>query len=466
MKSFKLDRRAILRGAGIAVALPVLDAMLDSKGLFHGTAEAQTRMMQKRLFTWFFPGGVDPGDWYPDAYGTGYVMKPSLQPLAANRAHVTLLGGVNLNVNMGDGDAHGKGTACFAAGAPLTPTASTGHSIDQAARVDLGMPGESTLNLALEGKPCCFTAGGITNVADVYGEISWQPGGAVVAQRDPVMVFDSLFGALPPTDPAAERERRYESTILGYVRADITRLQARLGASDRQRLEAYLTTIRELEQQIMMMASEPVCARPDRPSSTSTGVSNNRYSTARAKIMMDLMAVGAACGLRRFGSFMLGNGSNNSGCANRAILADEISAGRVPGRDRATAVELDEHSAAHDGDTPVRRYDQIRLYKSYHMTLLNYFADKLKSFTEGSGTVLDNTVIFAGSELSDPVAHSHNNMPIVLVGHGGGAIPGGRAVQCNNAPVGNVLLTLLRAVGSTRASIGNSTGTIPAILGM
>ncbi len=466
MKSFKLDRRTLLRGAGIAVALPILDAMLDGKGLLHGTANAQTRMMPKRLFTWFFPGGVDPGDWYPDAYGTGYVMKPSLAPLAGNRAHVTVLGGVNLNMNSGDGDGHGKGTGCFSTGAPLTPTASTGHSIDQAARVDLGTMGESTLNLALEGKPCCFTAGGVSNVADVYGEISWQPGGAVVAQRDPVMVFDSLFGALPPTDPAAERERRYETTILGYVRADITRLQARLGASDRQRLDAYLTTIRELEQQIMMMATEPACTRPARPTSGAMGVENNRYSTAKAKIMMDLMAVAAACNLRRFGSFMLGNGSNNSGCANRAILADEIRAGRVPGRDASTAVELDEHSAAHDGDTPVRRYDQIRLYKSYHMALLNYFAEKLKSFSEGTGTVLDNTVIFAGSELSDPVAHSHNNLPIVLVGHGGGAIPGGRAVQCGGVPIGNVLLTLLRAIGSTRARIGNSTGTVPAILGM
>lgn len=465
MKRTRLDRRTLLRGAGIAVALPVLDAMLDDKGLFHGTAYGQTRTPPKRLFTWFFPGGVDPGDWYPDTWGTGYVMKPSLAPLAANRAHVTVLGGVNLNMNTGDGDGHGKGTGCFATGAPLTSTASTGHSIDQAARVDLGMPGESTLNLALEGKPCCFTAGGISNVADVYGEISWQPGGAVVAQRDPVMVFDSLFGALPPTDPSAARERRYEATILGYVRADITRLQARLGASDRQRLEAYLTTIRELEQQIMMMAMEPMCTRPDRPTSATVGVESNRYTTAKAKVMLDLMAVAAACNLRRFGSFMLGNGSNNAGCASRRILADEIAAGRVTGRDRSTPVELDEHTAAHDGDMPVRRYDQIRLYKSYHMTLLNYFVDKLKSFNEGTGTVLDNTIIMAGSELSDPVAHSHNNLPFVLVGHAGGAIPGGRAVQCGNVPVGNLLLTLLQAIGSTRTRIGNSTGTIPAILG-
>lgn len=133
--------------------------------------------------------------------------------------------------------------------------------------------------------------------------------------------------------------------------------------------------------------------------------------------------------------------------------------------DGAQSRGCDEHSAAHDGDMPVRRYDQIRLYKSYHMTLLNYFAERLKSFSEGAGTVLDNTVIMAGSELSDPVAHSHNNLPFVLVGHAGGAIPGGRAVQCGGVPVGNLLLTLLQAIGSTRTRIGNSTGTIPAILG-
>jgi hypothetical protein len=452
VKPFRLSRRALLAGTGVGVALPLLDAMVDSRGLLLGTAGAQTTPIPPRLFTIFFPGGMEPASWTPTATGSGYTLTDSLMPLAGHRADMTVISGMNLNVG-GTGDNHARGTGCFATAAELTMTASTGTSVDQVAQEELAA-GRRTLVLALQSKPS-GTFGGVTNTGDIYGEISWSQarGGVVEAVRDPARVFTTLFGTGPtmPMDQTAERARRYEQSILSYVRESTTRLQGRLGTADRQRLDAHLTVIRELEMRIastMMMPMGATCTTPAAPG-TPAGPTNSNYSTAKLRQMMDLMAVAMACDLSRFGSLMMGNGSNNGGVANRAIAG----------------AELDEHSAAHDGDTPVRRYDQIRIYKRYQMAQVSYLLDRMASFTEGGSNVLRNSVVFVGSELSDPVAHSNDDMPIVVAGRAGGRIASaGSHVRFNGRPMGDLFLTLLRSLGSTATRIGNSTGTLPGIL--
>src|SRR5262249_21196301 len=162
-------------------------------------------------------------NWHPTATGANYELTDSLMPLAAHKGAITVVSGVNLAVNTGEGDGHARGIGCFATGAPLTMTGSTGTSVDQVAQEAIGGDKRS-LNLAFENKPG-GTFGGVTNTGDIYGEISWSQarGGVVEAVRDPMQVFRELFGAGPVNDPNAVRAQRYEQSILGYVRDSTTR---------------------------------------------------------------------------------------------------------------------------------------------------------------------------------------------------------------------------------------------------
>lgn len=433
---FTLSRRSFLRGSlGTAVALPFLDAMTQS-------ARA-AGLGPRRFLTFYVPCGIHMPGFTPAAGALG-TLPTILSPLESVKQEITVISGLRNRAAEAGADGagdHARGTGTFLTAQRLLKSdvdIRNAISVDQVIANHLrstGYTGLSSLELGCEG------GGSSGNCDSGYScaytvNIAWagaaQP---LPKETNPSSVFDRLFAGV---DPGASREeslkrKLYRQSVLDVVKGDAARLNARLGARDRAKLDEHLTGVRELERQL---ESEPVvtCTPGARPSQSGD-------PTAYVRSMLDLIANAVACDRTRVATFMLGNGGSNR---NYSFIG----------------VNAAHHESSHHQGDPAKQ-TQLQNIDRWEMEQFAYLVGKLRSIDDGNGeTALDNSFVYFGSELEDGQSHSHNNLPVVIAGRAGGSITPGRHVRTDGRSVADLYVTAMAALQVPQGSFADSSGAL------
>ena len=437
-----VPRRALLRGMGASVALPLLDAMLPAM-----TALARTPARPvRRLGFVYMPMGCDLARWTPPAEGHITALSPTLQSLAPVANQVTILS--NLELKNAYPGTHATSNAAFLSAARAKWTESTDYylatTIDQVAARQLG---RETLLPSLEmSMDLLQTVGQCDNgYACVYqNNLSWSsPTTPLPAEAHPRLVFERLFGdGGSATDRQAALRRR--ASLLDVLHEDIERLQRTLGAEDRVRVGGYLDTVREVERRIQK-AEAQVADAPlpdlDRPAGVPAAYADH------ARLMFDLQLLALQGDVTRVITFQLARETSNR-------TYNEI------------GVSDPHHPLTHHGNDPdkVARMAKIN---AFHVSLFASFLETLQATPDGDGSLLDHSLYLYGSGMGDPNVHDHVNLPILVAGGGGWSQPGARHVRfAEPTPLANLHITLLERAGVRLDAFADSKGRIDELLSL
>jgi hypothetical protein len=444
-----LSRRAILRGVGAAVALPVLDAMVPA---FATAKSVAGSVSPARMVFVYVPNGIDMRNWTPEALGENFALTKTLQPLAAVKEDVLVLSGlIDRNaMALGDGPGdHARASASFLTGVHPKKTAGSdilaGVSVDQLAAQKVGKETRlASLELSCEEGHLAGNCDSGYSCAYV-NSISWRtPTSPNPPEVNPRDVFERLFGSDENAgDPAARaRTARMQQSILDMVADDTRRLQAGLGSTDKRKLDEYFTSVREVERQVEMMERQiadksvatPTMAKPD-------GIPI-RFDE-HARLMFDLLAVALQTDTTRISTFIVAHEGSN-----RAY--------------REIGVPDGHHGLSHHRNDPALM-DKLALINNYHMQQFAYFLQKLKGMKEGDGSLLDRTMIVYGGGISDGNRHNHDDLPILLAG-GSSVFRTGRHVKFDKgAPITSLYVSMLDGMGVPTANFGDSQGQLTGL---
>jgi hypothetical protein len=445
-----ISRRTLLRGMGVTMALPFLEAMTPAGGvkaaakrvrlacieMVHGSAGATTFGMQKNL-------------WSPASVGRGFDLGPSsLAPLEPFRDYLTIVS--NTDVRNAEafelpeiGADHFRSSAVFLTQAHPRQTQGSdvraGTSLDQYYAQKFGQDTPiPSLQLCIESVD---QAGGCSyGYSCVYTDtISWAaPGAPLPMVRDPRAAFDALFGV--GATPAERAERRAEDkSILDLISNQIGRLRRELGAADRARLAEYLEDVREIERRIQRVEAYNQSGEPRDMPEAPVGVPDS--FSEHVKLMFDLQALAFASDTSRVFSFKMGRDASS-----RVYPESGVTTGFHP---------ASHHQGRED------RIIEFQKINTYHVGLVPYFLKKLKDTPDGDGNLLDNSLIVYGSPMGDSNIHNHKKCPLFFVGKMGGQLKGGVHLKAaDGTPMANVFLGVLHKLGfDDMDTFGDSTGT-------
>ena len=436
-----LPRRTVLRGLGASLALPLLDGMVPAYAALRKTAANPVR----RLGVCYVPNGMEMRAWTPAGEGRELDLSQILQPLAPFRSQVNVLTGLADKVAVprpgeGIGD-HARASATFLTGVHVKKTEGAdiraGVSMDQiAARtlgaetqlasLELGVDSVETLGACDAGYSCAYT-----------NTIAWRTATTPLPmENDPRAVFERLFGSTDSTDAAARLARiRQDRSVLDYVGDRVAGLQQTLGPGDRTKLDQYFDAVRDVERRIHRAEEQsdreiPLFEQP-------AGIPDT--FEAHSRLMFDLLALAYQTDLTRVGTFM---------------LSREVSGRAYP----EIGVPDSHHGCSHHQNDPAK-LEKLAKINTFHMQQFAYFLDKLQSTPDGDGTLLDHSMLIYGSGISDGNIHFHMDLPVVMVGGGGGALKGGRHLRyANDAPLTNLYVSVLGKLGIPVEQFGDSTG--------
>ncbi|HYP12643.1 MAG TPA: DUF1552 domain-containing protein [Bryobacteraceae bacterium] len=437
-----LSRRTLLRGAGAALSLPWLEAMTPR-------ACAAAKKAPVRMAVLYMPNGVHPEMWTPAEVGSSFPLSPTLEPLADLKDRLLVL--TNLwNEGAKGSEGHYIKTSGF-----LTCT-----TVTKTLGVDLNCNGVSMDQLAAQrtGKltPLASLELGIAPVATgvdknvgytrVYGShIAWSgPSSPVAREINPALVFERLFRATRGQGASTKDDLLLLDRVLG----DAKELRTNLGASDRHRLDEYLSVVRSLETRLQR-ASAPEHRdwkprAPLSPDSKPAGIPKEHAEHVR--LMLDMIALAFQTDTTRIATFMFGNAVSN---LNFSFLEGVTGA---------------HHSLSHhqkDAD----KLRQYQLINRWHVEQYAYLLRKLEAMKEGDSNVLANSMVVFGSGLRDGDKHDPHNLPIVVAGSAGGRLGTGRHLSITpDTPLANLWMTLLDAFGTPVERFADSTGPLTQIL--
>ncbi len=436
-----LPRRTFLRGMGASLALPLLDAMVPSMTALAATAASPVR----RLGFVYIPMGAHIEQWTPKGVGKISELSPTLASLNSVIEQITVISNLELKNAYSPGN-HATANCSFlsAAKAKMTEGADfeLATTVDQIAAKQIG--GQTPLPSLELAMDLLTTVGNCDNgFACVYqNNLSWSsPTTPLPAEAHPRSVFERLFGE---GDSASERaaELRKNASILDWVTDDISRLERELGASDRNKVNEYLDTVREVERRIQKaekLTGDNRLPDVDRP----IGVPPSYGEHAR--LMFDLQALALQGDVSRVITFQL---------AREASTRTYSEAG----------VTDPHHPISHHSNDPAKLATLAKI-NAYHVSLFASFLQKLKSIPDGDGSLLDHTMYLFGSGMGNPDAHDHANLPIVVAGGGAGKMKGGRHVKYKEpTPLANLHLTLLEKVGVRMESFADSRGKVDELI--
>ena len=452
-----LPRRTFLKSAGCTLALPLLDAMIPASSVLAQTAAAG----KSRFVGVFFPHGMAPGYWVPDAEGPLPAKLPYiLESLNKVREHTVVLSGLwSKSAEPPEGT---TGSDHWVAAAYLTgikPRKTAGSdatvgsaTIDQSIAAAIGRDSLlPSLQLAVEDPNSSSSNCGEGYSCSYTNSISWiglpTPPGEIQRtsplpmELNPQVVFERLFGsgATPAMRAARMRENR---SILDSVRAELARLARDLGAPDRLTVNQYTEEIREIERRIQLSAKLSA-AVPEIEVPTGIPESFDEH----IKLQFDLTALAFKADITRVVTLL---GARDLTARSYTFPKGELFPnGGVSGGF---------HGASHHQEDPVqvRRYADIN---RYHVSTLAYFAEKLKSIPDGDKTLLDRSLIMYGSNMGNSNQHQHFDVPHIFVGGADGQLKGNRhlAYDRKTVPTGNLLLSVLDMFGVHPETQGDST---------
>jgi hypothetical protein len=424
-----LSRRAILRGTGAAIALPLLDAMVPA---FAGTTKPV-----RRIGVVYVPNGVIMNQWTPTEAGANFTYTRILKPLEAYRERITVISGLcNYAANKGQGGGHAKASGSFLSSCTPKYTAGAdvhaGTTFDQLAAkkfasetrvpsLQIGCEDSRMVGNCDTGSSCAYT-----------NTISWKtPDEPLGVETNPRSVFERLFGTVDPSlDPKTRAHRAlYRRSILDLTRESTRSLETDLGPADRRRMDEYLTSVREVEERTAANEKDERIPPIEKPSGIPF-----EYSEY-VKLMFDLQALAFQSDLTRVTTMMLGREGS-------LRVYPEI---EVPDP---------HHPLTHHRGHP-DFIEKVTKINCFHAQLFSYFVGKLQSIPDGDGTLLEHSAILYGGALSDGNAHSNVNLPLLVAG-----AKGGHLQVPEKTPAANLFVTMLDGAGVEVESFGDSTGHI------
>jgi hypothetical protein len=432
-----IPRRAMLRGLGASLALPLLDAMVPPLTALQKTPATPLT----RFGVMYVPNGMVMEQWTPAAEGAAFELPSTLVPLAPYRENLIVLSNLACVPTPGrPGGAHAKASTRFLTDVS-PPTSETwldaGISMDQIAAKEIGAATHlASLELSVESGE---TAGACdVGFACAYtNTISWLgPSTPLPTENNPRAVFERLFGDSGSTDPRARLARiRQDRSVLDSVRDEVAHLQGTLGARDRAKLIEYLDAIRDVERRIQKAEQQsdkelPIVEQP-------TGIPST-YDE-HVKLMCDLQVLAYQTDLTRIVTFMLGREFSG-------VTYPQIG---VP----------DAHHPITHHQQEVEKIAKVVKINHYHVTQFAYLLEKLHSTPDGDGSLLDHTIMMYGTGMGDCNAHDPRNIPLLLAGGRSAQLKGGRHLRYpKETPLANLHLTLLDKLGVQLDRIGDSTG--------
>jgi hypothetical protein len=447
----KLNRRTLLRGGfGVAIALPWLEAMSAPRpASAQGTAGLTPSGFPKRFLVYFTPNGTINGNWLPRGTQNSWELSRILLPLAPFKSKLTFAAGFGQSGEGGDDHQNGMQgmlTSQRLNSGPWDGSGfSSGISVDQRMANVLGSKTKFP-SLELAAQPGNgISKGGETNWNRMIHKGSNQP---IPPEEDPHKVFDRLFSDLS-VDPAdREKLTSRKRSVLDAVIEDYTSLQGRLGSSDRSKIEAHVTSLREIELRLGAQAAGGGCVAP------SIGPAFDYKANAQfpqtQQLLVDLMGMAVACDLTRIAS-----------------LQNNESVGQVVFNWVDSSITKGHHVLSHEDGPQAEALTKINIWYAERLASL---LQRLDSIPEGSGTLLDNTIVYWCNELSSGGGHLRENMGYLIAGSAGGALRHGQFLDKGedvNHPHADLLLTFLHAMGIPDASFGVPDwcrGTIPQLL--
>jgi hypothetical protein len=438
-----ISRRTALRGLGTAVALPLLDAMLPRLAVAGVGAKQELPL---RMAFAYVPNGVNMADWTPAEEGANFKLPFILEPLQPLKDDVLVMTGLTCDKARANGDGpgdHARAMSAFLTGCQPRKThgadIQAGVSVDQFAAKRVG---DKTRFPSLEiGCESGRTAGNCdSGYSCAYSStVSWRtPTTPVPKEINPRLVFERLFGSGKGDEVVEAKARReqYRKSVLDLVRDDAKRLQTTLGAGDNRKLDEYLTAVRELEQRIARAQEQGPIQAPDYPLPPA-GVPSDYAEHLR--LMSDLLVLAFQADVTRIATFAFANEGSN--------------------RPYPFIGVPDAHHAISHHQRDPKKIAKIRTINRFHMEAFAAMARKLKAIPEGDGSLLDRCMIVYGSGNSDGNRHNHDDLPVVLVGKGGGTIHTGRHVRYpKDTPLTNLYIAMLERLGVTASRFGDSTG--------
>ena len=449
-----LSRRTLLRGMGVSMAMPLLDAMIPAHALPAQAATASPTRLAAIEMVHGSAGatkvGIERNLWSPTAAGSDFDLTPtSLLPLEPMREHLTIISNTAVRnaeaFTLGEtGGDHFRASATFLTQAHPKQTEGSdvyvGTSMDQLYAQQFGQETPiPSLQLCIENVD--QSGGCAYGYACVYTDtISWAaPTEPLPMVRDPRVAFDLLFGAGGTPEERSNR-RRTDQSILDWITSEVAKLQQSLGPSDRHRLNEYLEDVREIERRIQKIEVQNTSGAPRELPEAPIGVPDSFRE--HVEVMFDLQALAFMSDLTRVFSFKMGRDAS----------------GRVYPESGTTRGF---HPASHHGEREDRVLEFAKI-NTYHVSLIPYFLEKLKNTPDGDASLLDRTMVVYGSPMGNSNIHNHKRCPLFLAGHANGQLKGNsHVITEDRTPMANVMLTLLHKLGRhDLESFGDSTGTL------
>jgi hypothetical protein len=449
-----LSRRTFLRGMGVAMGLPLLEAMLPAASSTFRVRRPPVAPVRAAFL--YFPNGAWMNAWVPAQSGANFELPFSLTPLEPVRDAVTVLSGLDKAYSR-SGDGHYAKTANWLTGLHVRKTAGQdvhvgGISLDQVIAQRVGhLTPVPSLELAID--PVATGIDRNVNYTRLYAShIAWRaPNVPMPREINPRAVFERLFG--PRDDqgrPLPQADRTDDRSILDLTMEDARDLRSQLGRTDQQKLDEYLESVRNVERRLGAFGSPAGGWRPPtQPQTLTPPAGNIPRSNFRelVRLMLDMMVLAFWTDSTRVCTFMFANDVSGR---NFSFL---------------DGVRESHHNTSHH-ENQQAKIDQYKTIVRWHVGQFVYLLERLRNVQEGERTLLDNSMIMCGSSFSDGNRHDPNNVPLLLGGRAGGRIAGGRHLASpRNTPLCNLYVSMLDCIGMPVPRFGDSTEPLRGLLG-
>jgi hypothetical protein len=430
-----LPRRTFLRGAGAAIALPLLDSMIPANTALADTA---ARPMLRAGFV-YIPMGAQIPQWTPIGDGPGFKYSRILKPIEQFRAQVNVVSGTSLNVENG----HTLSNAMWLNG--TKPAHGTeilsGTTIDQIIAKKIGQETSfPSLEMATEDHASELGSCGGDFACSYMNTISWRtPTTPNPMELNPRILFERMFGGDGSTAAKRVARLRDNLSILDGVTQSVNDLSKRLDQKDKARLSDYMDNVREIERRIARVEKQNAESPESSAPATPAGIPDSFEE--HATLLYDLWAVAFQADITRVVTFM---------------LARELSTRTYP----QIGVPDGHHPVSHHQNDPAKKEQQAKI-NVYHMEMFSRFLTKLKNMPAGDGNMLDQSMILYGSGMSNSNVHAHDQLPILIAGGAAGRLKGDRHIKVpNDTPLSNLLVGMLEVADCRADKVGDSSGRI------
>lgn len=446
MRNFRLSRRTLLRGAGVGLGLPWLEAMAPS----FAAASPKASAPPVRMAVLYMANGVNTSMWTPEGQGREFVLSPTLAPLQDLKDQIQVVSNL-WNAGADTGDGHYVKESSILTCTTISKTLGVdinmhGISMDQLAAQRTGdrtpLP---SLELGIE--PESTGVDGNVGYTRVYGcHIAWSsPTTPLAREINPRSVYERLFRVSSPQGSSVKEDTLLLDRVLGQSK----KLRSQVGAGDRARIDEFLEIVRSLEGRLERASDGTKSSWKPRASLDSVAKPTEapRDHAEHVRLMLDMIALAFQSDTTRISTFMFGNAVSGQ---NFRFLE---------------GVTNTHHETSHHTKDP-EKLKQYHLINRWHIEQYAYLLRKLKGMKEGEGTVLDNSMILFGSALSDGNSHNPHKLPLVLGGCGGGRIATGQhLVFPEDTPAANLYVSMLDAFGTPVERFADSTGPLAGVLG-